>query len=45
MDPQLGFILKRMVLCDNVKDLRAFLREIETIAMDLSPSKARIQYH
>ena len=44
VDPQLGFILKRMELCDNVKDLRAFLREIETIAMDLPSSKARIQY-
>lgn len=44
MDPQLGFILKRMELCDNVKDLRAFLREIETIAMDLPSSKARAQY-
>ncbi|KNB46852.1 calcium/calmodulin protein kinase [Blastocystis sp. subtype 4] len=44
VDPQLCFILKRMELCDNVKDLRAFLREIETIAMDLPSSKARIQY-
>lgn len=44
MDPQLGFILKRMELCDNVKDLRAFLREIETIAMDLPSAKARAQY-
>lgn len=33
-----------MELCDNVKDLRAFLREIETIAMDLPSSKARVQY-
>lgn len=32
-------------LCDNVKDLRAFLREIETIAMDLPSSKAKVQYH
>lgn len=44
MDPQLSFILKRMELCDNVKDLRAFLREIETIAMDLPSAKARAQY-
>lgn len=44
VDPQLGFILKRMELCDNIKDLRAFLREIETIAMDLPSSKARVQY-
>ena len=45
VDPQLGFILKRMELCDNIKDLRAFLREIETIAMDLPSSKAKVQYH
>ena len=44
VDPQLGFILKRMELCDNVKDLRAFLREIETVAMDLPSSKAKEQY-
>ena len=44
LDPQLGFILKRMELCDNVKDLRAFLREIEAIAMDLPASKAKEQY-
>ena len=33
-----------MELCDNVKDLRAFLREIETVAMDLPSSKATEQY-
>ena len=33
-----------MELCDNVKDLRAFLREIETVAMDLPSSKAKEQY-